>query len=50
MELVQVTGTSKKTGKQFTGYQLQIGKFKGPLMFPSEIEIDYIQNYLAGKK
>lgn len=46
MQLKQVQGKSKKTGKSYTAYQIVIGKFKSPLFFPSEIEIEYIQRHL----
>lgn len=38
--------TSKKTGKPFTCYQFSIGKFKSPLLFPSEIETVYIDTMI----
>lgn len=50
MELVQVNGTSKKTGNPFTGYAVQIGKYRTPLFFPSEIELDYIMNHIGQGK
>lgn len=46
MQLKQVNGKSKKTGKTWTAYQIVIGKFKSPLFFPSEIELDYIKSHL----
>lgn len=49
MELVQINGVSKKTGKPFTGYVVQIGEYQTPMFFPSKIELDYIQRQLEGK-
>lgn len=46
MRLEQVTGKSKKTGKEYTAYRITIGKYKTPLFFPSEIELDYIKSYI----
>lgn len=46
IKLQQVSGTSKKTGKKWVGYQFVIGKYKTPLVFPSEIELDYIKKEL----
>ena len=50
MELQQVKGTSKKTGKEFIGYCVAIGKYKTPLFFPSPIELDYIMDYIGQGK
>ena len=47
MELQQVKGKSKKTGKEYTAYCVAIGKYKTPLFFPSEVELEYIQNQLG---
>ncbi|MBQ3445814.1 hypothetical protein IJG29_03795 [Candidatus Saccharibacteria bacterium] len=47
MQLKQIVGKSKKTGKEYTAYYIAIGKYKTPLFFPSEIELDYIQRYIA---
>lgn len=49
MQLKQIQGTSKKTGKNYTAYYIAIGKYHTPLFFPSEIELDYIKNYLRKK-
>lgn len=46
MELKQVLGKSKKTGKEWTGYVVQIGRFETPVFFPSEVELWYIEQYL----
>lgn len=46
MQLKEITGTSKKSGKQFTGYVVQIGEYRTPMFFPSNIELMYIKNYL----
>lgn len=52
MQLQEVTGKSKKTGKEWKGYCVAIGKYKTPVFFPSEVELWYIEKYLenAGKK
>lgn len=50
MELRQVNGTSKKTGKQYTAYCVQIGEYSTPLFFPSKIELMYIEQYLKQGK
>lgn len=42
----KVKGTSKKTGREFTAYQFSIGLFKSPLLFPTEIERQYIDAYV----
>lgn len=46
MRLEQVNGKSKKTGKPYTAYRVAIGKYKSPIFFPSEIELDYIKQYI----
>ena len=46
MQLEQVKGKSKKTGKEYTAYRVLIGKYSTPLFFPSEIELDYIKNHI----
>lgn len=46
MRLEEINGTSKKTGKSYTAYCVSIGKYKTPLFFPSEIELDYIKSYI----
>lgn len=48
MELKEIHAKSKKSGKEYTGYVIAIGKFTTPIFFPSEIELDYIKNYLDG--
>lgn len=50
MQLEEVKGKSKKTGKEWTGYRVAIGKYKTPLFFPSEIELDYIASVMSGEK
>ncbi len=46
MQLVEVKGTSKKTGKEFTGYVIKIGEYTTPMFFPSKVELIYIKNIL----
>ena len=46
MQLEQISGKSKKTGKEYTAYRVKIGKYATPLFFPSEIELDYIKNHI----
>lgn len=46
MQLEEIQGKSKKTGKSYTAYRVSIGKYKTPLFFPSEIELDYIKNHI----
>lgn len=46
MQLEQIQGKSKKTGKEYTAYRVKIGKYNTPLFFPSEIELDYIKSHL----
>lgn len=46
MQLEEVQGKSKKTGKTYTAYRVCIGKYKTPLFFPSEIELDYIKKHI----
>lgn len=46
MELKQIKGTSKKTGKEYTAYCVQIGEYRTPLFFPSKVELIYIQSIL----
>lgn len=50
MELEEVQGKSKKTGKPYTAYRISIGKYKTPLFFPSEIELDYIKQYIESEE
>ena len=47
MELKEVQGKSKKTGKQWTGYVVNIGRYQTPVFFPSDVELWYIQQYMA---
>lgn len=49
MELKEQTFKSKKNGKEYVGYYVAIGKYRTPLFFPSEIERDYIADYLGAK-
>lgn len=49
MQLEEVQGTSKKTGKQYKAYRIKIGEFTTPLFFPSRIEEMYIKNFLRRK-
>ena len=46
MELKQIKGTSKKTGKEYTAYCVQIGEYRTHLFFPSKVELIYIQSIL----
>lgn len=48
VELKQLQLKSKKTGKPFTAYVFEVGKFRSPIFFPSEIELMYIQKQLNG--
>lgn len=42
------TGTSKKTGKDYTAIKVQVGKWS-TLVFPkSTFELDYLREVLAG--
>lgn len=38
-------GTGKESGRPYTAVQVEIGKWK-KLLFPSEIEMDYIKRKL----
>ena len=49
MQLQEVRGTSKKTGKEYTGYCVKIGEYSTPLFFPSKIELMYIKKYLQNQ-
>lgn len=49
MQLKEVTGKSKKTGKDFTGYVIKIGEYETPMFFPSKIELMYIKEFLEEK-
>lgn len=44
MQLKEVQGVSKKTGKEYTAYTVQIGEYSTPLFFPSKIELMYIKS------
>lgn len=46
MELKEVQGTSKKTGKPFKGYCVMIGEYQTPLFFPSKVELIYIKEHM----
>lgn len=45
MQVEIVKGTSKK-GKAWEALQVQIGKYKSPLIFPTEIEMMYIRTVI----
>lgn len=47
MELKEIKGTSKKTGKEFTGYCIMIGEYATPMFFPSKVELIYIKEQLG---
>lgn len=47
MQLEKVQGKSKKTGKDWTGYVVKIGRFTTPVFFPTDVELWYIEKYLA---
>lgn len=47
MELKKVTGKSKKTGKEWTGYVVKIGRYQTPVFFPTEVELWYIDQYMS---
>lgn len=49
MHLEEVQGTSKKTGKPFTGYVVKIGEYSTPMFFPSKVELIYIKDQLNKK-
>lgn len=40
--LKQIKGTGKQSGKNFTGYVLEIGEFKSKMFFLSPIEKKYL--------
>lgn len=50
MKLEEVQGTSKKTGKPFTGYVVKIGEYSTPMFFPSKVELIYIKEQLANNE
>lgn len=49
MQLQEVSGVSKKTGKEWTGYVVQIGEYQTPVFFPSKIELMYIKSIINKK-
>lgn len=46
MQLKEVKGKSKKTGKEYTGYVVRIGEYETPMFFPSKVELIYIKSIL----
>lgn len=46
VELKEIKGTSKKTGKPFTGYVFVVGDFESPMFFPRKIELQYIKDHI----
>lgn len=46
MQLKQITGKSKKTGKDWIGYVVEIGRYSTPVFYPSEVELWYLQKYM----
>lgn len=46
MQLEEVQGKSKKTGKEYTAYTVKIGEYRTPLFFPSKIELMYIKSII----
>lgn len=46
MQLQEIKGKSKKTGKEYTAYTIKIGEYQTPLFFPSKIELMYIKNII----
>lgn len=46
MQLKEVKGKSKKTGKEYTGYTIAIGEYETPIFFPSKVELIYIKNII----
>ena len=46
MQLKEIKGTSKKTGKEYTGYVVQIGEYSTPMFFPSKVELIYIKEQI----
>lgn len=49
MQLQEIKGKSKKSGKEYTAYCVTIGEYRTPLFFPSKIELMYIKDYLNKK-
>lgn len=47
MQLKEVKGKSKKTGKEYTGYVVRIGEYETPMFFPSKVELIYIKSVLS---
>lgn len=50
MQLKEIKGVSKKTGKEFTAYCVEIGEYRTPLFFPSKIELMYIKSIINKNK
>lgn len=46
IQLKEIKGTSKTSGKQYTGYVVKIGEYETPMFFPSKIELMYIKKVL----
>lgn len=46
MQLQEIQGTSKKSGKAYTAYSIKIGLYETPLFFPTKLEAIYIKDYL----
>lgn len=46
MQLKEVKGKSKKTGKEYTAYVVRIGEYETPMFFPSKVELIYIKSIL----
>lgn len=44
--LKRVVGKSK-SGKTYEAYQVVVGLFEGPLFFPSALERQYLNDYIA---
>lgn len=49
MQLEEIQGKSKKTGKEYTAYCIKIGEYRTPLFFPSKVELIYIKNIINNK-
>ncbi|MBO7736100.1 MAG: hypothetical protein J6S67_26250 [Methanobrevibacter sp.] len=45
----KITAKSKK-GNEYTAYQAVIGLYKSPLFFPSPVEADYLDRFLAQRE
>lgn len=46
MQLEEVKGKSKKTGKEYTAYCVKIGEYRTPYFFPSKVELIYIKQHI----